>query len=302
MVPLCRIPAFCVLAALSVATLTASSSDAAVTLRLKHKQGETNRIQIEQEMNSNARVQGQEIRNSMKQTMVTETHIESVNSEGTAKARQEIKQVRMSMSMPAPVNQEFSFDSEKAENPSAPPGYSDVMGALIGKPFTMNISPTGKLSDIQVPAGVLEQMQKIPGAAMMQSMTSEEGLRQMMTQSAFHLPEKPVDQGDTWSNDVTMDMPFGKLIAKQVYTYQGTNAQGLHEIGITVEMQIEPAEDQPFKMSLKNSDSSGTMLFDNDAGEVKSVEMKQNMDMQMSVADQTFDQSIEQVIRLKSLD
>ena len=279
--------------------LSAALAEAQVTLRIKYVPGETVRTTVTQEMTTNATVQGQVLQTTMSQTMYLEVVVDEVASDGTASVRQKITRITTKMQMPPPLNKTYTYDSDAEKNENAPPGYDVVMGAMIGGEFKMKIAPTGKMSDVTVPPDLVDKLKAIPGAAMMGNLASEEGLRQLTAQSAFSLPEGPVKKGDQWqSPPISMDMPFGKMNVQQFFTYEGPNSEGLEQIGVRYDMTLEAKPNQPISIKLKDADSHGVMLFDNQVGKLKSSEVTQTMTMEMAVGGQSIDQQVQQVIKM----
>lgn len=265
-------------------------------LRLKFTPGEVVRTKITTEMNSEATVQGKPFATTMNQTMHMEMHVDSIAPDGTATVRQEITRIQMSMTMPVPINQTFSYDSAAERNESAPQGYSEIFDAIVGAEYHMKVSSNGTMSDVVVPMSLLESLQKVPGAAAMDSMLSEEGMRKMVTQSSFGLPDAPVQKGDTWKRAFSMDLPFATMKADQIYTYDGRNAQGLEVIGLKFDMALETKPGQALQITMKDAKSSGVMLYDPKLGRIVHAEHMQDMTMPTTVNGQ---QSFEQKLRQK---
>ena len=277
-------------------TIADSPAFAQVKLRFKYNTGDAFGMTVSQDMTSKAQVQGRDVETKMHQTMQMLANVEEENSDGTSKIKQTIDRVQTKMTLPA-AGQAFEYDSAEDENRKAPPGFAAIMDKLVGGTFIMDIAPTGQVTEIELPQDFLNSL---PAGG--QGFLSKDGLKQMMTQGAVAFPETPVKEGDTWSNDVEMKMPFGEMSIKQKNTYQGTNDDDLHVIGITLEMSLTPGEGQPFKMTLKDSSAKGTMLFDNRKGRLVKSEINQTMTMEMEVQGNTINQEIEQKIVVRTTD
>jgi hypothetical protein len=285
---------------LGLLIMACQPAGAAVELKMKFASGDVIESKITQDMTSTATVMGNEVKTRMQQTMFMQTSVESVAPDGAATVTQKVTRVDATMQLPN--GQTYKYDSQAESNENPPPGYPDVMDALVGAEFQMKIAPTGKISDIKVPQTLVEKFKNLPGAQALGAMASEEGLKQMMSQSSFVLPEKPVEKGATWDSSTDLEMPFGTIHAQQTYTYQGTASGGNEEIGVELKMTMEPKEGSPFKMSLKETDSDGKILFDNEAGRLVKSEITQKMVMEMGVQGQTFDQSVTQKITMETLE
>ncbi len=102
-------------------------------------------------------------------------------------------------------------------------------------------------------------------------MFSEDGLKQMITQSVMPMPEGPVTVGKTWESSAEMDTPpFGKQISTTYYKYAGSedvDGKKLEKIDITMDVKLEPAADAQAKIKLKENSAGGEILWDGEAGQ-----------------------------------
>ena len=109
-----------------------------------------------------------------------------------------------------------------------------------------------------------------------------------------------MNEGDSWSDEITMKMPFGEMQVDRTSTYQGTNDDGLHVIDISLEMTVKPGDNPQMKLSIKDSTASGKLLFDNEAGRIVNLDLKQTITMEISAAGQQINQEISATTKLEA--
>ncbi len=272
----------------------AQPAAAQVWLQFQYKPGNSFGMTVSQDMTSTSHVQGRDIKTSMKQTIQIETEVEKQSSSQAAWVKQTIQRVQTKMTLPG-VAKTFEYDSAAEDNTNAPSQFATIMDKIVGGTFQLEIAPSGKVLNIKIPDDFLKSL---PGQGA--GFLSQDGLKQMVSQGSVVFPETPIKKGDQWDNKLEMKMPFGKMKIHQKNTYQGTNDDGLHVIGIDLDMSLVPDENQPFKMTIKESTSEGTMLFDNRIGRLIKSKIIQKMTIEMEIQGQTIEQEINQVILVET--
>jgi hypothetical protein len=159
----------------------------------------------------------------------------------------------------------------------------------------------GELKDVKVPPKVLDMITK-PGAGPSGGMFTEEGLKNMISQSSLMLPEGAIEVGKTWSNPTKVPIPqIGTLVMDKTYTYKGTEAgsPGVSRITLATDVKIEGAADSNVAVKVTSHDGSGEFLFDTDAGRMSSSKVNDKMAMQIAVMGQNIDQETESATTLE---
>src|SRR5262249_40096645 len=130
---------------------------------------------------------------------------------------------RVTMEMKGLPTGDIEIDSTKDEQLDNP--FAKVMGGLIramGKAeFSATMTPRGEISDIKIPDDLLKEFQKVRGSSQFGDFFSEKGLKNLMGHSGLVLPQQPVKKGDTWSQKVSVKMPFGRIDTEMKYEYAG---------------------------------------------------------------------------------
>jgi hypothetical protein len=291
------------LLALAICALTVAGADAQTTLRLKYKKGDVNAYEMTQSMKMAQNVQGMDIDTTIKQTMELETKVEDVLDNGNAKVVTKFKRVRMELEAPAPVGK-VVLDSKDDQLPDNP--VAKIMGGMIKTlakvEFAATMTPRGETVDFKLPAELIQEFRNMPGGAQLGDMFSEEGLKNMMSQSGIILPEAPVQKGATWTQKVNTKLPFGKMAAEMKYTYQGTETVGgktLQKITFIPDAKIDADPAAPVSVKVESQKGSGTILFDNDAGRLQETTLQQVMEMTVGVMNLNIAQKLDQTVSMK---
>ena len=297
----------CGILVLAAAAITAASSTARAEklLRWKFTPGQTFHYVMSQEQSQKIKAGTMPITMTMTMNMDMRQKVEAVDPQGVASITQTIDRIQMKMTSPQGIGMDYDSASGKP-----PEGLAKLVGpvfdSMVKKPFTMKMDPQGKVSDMKLPQGFLESINKVAGAQM-GNMFSEEGLKQMTgSQGMAVLPEKAIAVGHTWSQQTGMDMAMlGKIAVKYTYKYEGIekrDGKELEKIAHTLEMDISPQKDkpQPFEVKMTDQKMQGTTYFDNEAGRLVENKTGGTMKMTLSVAGQQIEQEIDmsQTLRL----
>ena len=110
---------------------------------------------------------------------------------------------------------------------------------------------------------------------------TEEGVKLEFRQTYIQFPEKPVKPGDKWEVPFEMKLPkVGTFKGKYIYEYEGNDKVGRRKtarISVTTELSIEIDIDMSGSKvtgKLSVSESSGTIHFDPEKGQIVSNKYK----------------------------
>ena len=280
----------------------AASAEAQTTLRWKFKEGEKLHYSMDQKMQMKMNIQGMEIEiNNTQATDMTWAVLE-VSEDGKHKMTQTIDRIRFKMDNPMfPVE----YDSKEGKEIEGPLGQilGPLFTAMVGAEIELSMNGQGEVSDLKLPEKLAKVMQSNPALAQMGSMFTEEGLKNMMSQSGAALPKESVSKGDTWDKKIEMKMPLiGTMKTSMAFTYLGPDTREgkkFEKIGLKAELAIEPTPGGMIQLAIKSQDMKGTIYFDNTAGRMSISLIKQNTVMEVTAGGQTFEQTIEQTITVK---
>jgi hypothetical protein len=250
------------------------------TLRWKFAPGDTIRYEMQQKTTTGikpATGKGQELKQAMTQTMQLTWKVKTVSADGSARIAQTIDRVQ---SKAETIFGMFEYDTKAGKAPEGPVAASVVpvalYQALIGAEFTFTMSPHGDLSDVKVPESVLKAVRAAgPAGGAGGEAFSEEGLKQMITQSSFALPKDDLAPGQTWTRQTKLPSPpIGTTVMDKTYRFDGPDLKAganVDKITLTFKVSIEPAleeKDKPNPVEVVSQDNSGDFFFDQAAGRI----------------------------------
>jgi hypothetical protein len=275
-------------------------AQAQVTLRYKFKEGEQLHYDMQQKMDMQMKVGGNEIAMKIHQQMELTWTVTKVEPDGKALLTQRIERIKMNMDTPGG---KVEYDSKDNKEPKGPIGeaVAPIFNALAGAEFTSTMDARGETSNVKIPEKLLEVIKsKLGGLPGMADMFSPESLKRMVNQGGLVLPKEPVTKGQTWTQKMDVKMPFGTMKVTNTMTYEGPAGSGdLQKVGIAPSVVMEADPTAPIKMSMKGSNGKGTALFDNAAGRLAEVNIAQDMQMAISAGDQDIAQNIRTNTTLK---
>ena len=240
-----------------------------------------------------------DVETGVEQVMDMTWKVEAVSEHGGATIAQTIDRVQMDMQ--APGQQEMHFDTDSEESPK---GFAVMVApmfkAMMAEPFGLTMTPRGEITQAKIPEALTEALKAMPGAAAMGEMFSEEGFKGMMQKSSLVLPA-PEDlvEGYAWGNDFEMkNAQFGKISVKTTYTYRGVKeVEGKPYEAFDFDMEMNFGEGAGgIAIEITQQESKGQILFSREAGALHSTTLKQDMDMVISVGEQTIGQKILQTM------
>lgn len=148
--------------------------------------------------------------------------------------------------------QEYRYDSEKDKASPKDPGVR-MLSRLVGQSFTVKMSPSGRVVEVLGFDKILEAIVKDApdedaGRRALQQVFSNESTKSLMQQIYLPLPGKKVSPGDSWSNELALQMP-GVMGEAKLATQSRLAAVDRGEARIDQEMKLELKEGSPLKLS-----------------------------------------------------
>jgi hypothetical protein len=290
--------------ALSATLLANAGQAAAQELRYKFNAGEKLQFNMTQNMTMSLTGEGLPAqKTSLEQITEMSWNVEEVK-DGTAQIGQSIDRIKMSLA--APNNVSFDYDSASEEEPTGNIAnmMAPVLDAMVGATFDVTMNPRGEILEIQVPETLTQAMQKLPNAAAMGDMFSKEGFEKLVQQGSLTFPEGELESGHEWENSIEMQNPAlgGKQTVTTKYRYLGqeeVDGQMLDAFAITVNMDFgQGAGPAGAKMSIKDQESSGKIYFDREAGHMKSSSVDMTMNMEITAFGRTLNSQLKQNVKV----
>ena len=287
---------------LTMVAVCASSQtvQAGKTLRYQFKQGEQFVYSMDQVMDMKMSIVGQDVEMKMNQKIEMLQKVQAVDSAGVASISQKITRIRMEMT--GPPGTAMKYDSAEKKKPEGPIAQiAPLFKTLTRAEFKVKMAPSGKLVEVEVPTEFFDKLKETPGGNLLQGMFNKDSFKQMLMQAATTFPTTPVDEGDTWTNSFALDNPLGKQNVETKYSYQGeetVDGKALDKIGVVIKMNFGKIKNPVLAgatVEVKKQDSKGTMYFDNTRGQMVKTHIDQNMEMEITVGDNT----ISQLLKMK---
>lgn len=278
--------------ALLAASVFASAARADTDLQWKFKPGTKTRFEMKMDAVRETKSRDMVFQLKINQIMDMTWEVVDVDSDGNATLHQTVDRVRMEVTLPQAGQPPVKFDTAQADKTPGAEIPAKIFGAMVGKPFTVKVTPAGKVLDMTPPEGLAQAFKNMPAGG---GMTSEEGLQQMIKQSVMPMPEGPAAVGKTWESSAEMDTPpFGKQISTTYYKYAGTedvDGKKLEKIDITMDVKLEPAADAQAKIKLKDNTAGGEILWDAEAGQPAVSQVKTKTSFEITINSMTVEET-----------
>ena len=267
-------------------------------LAWKFTPGESLKYVVQQDMNMTMAVASKTQTIAMNQTMDMRWKIADVDSgNGDANMSQTIERVQLkTQGGPFGV---VAYDSDGDKAPETPLGKSmaEVFRKIIGEEFGVHMKTTGKIDEVTVPQSLTDALKKTGSTG---NALDEATLKQMMTQSAITLPEKPILPGHSWDSVQQVELPFGTMSVKSQLTYQGIDSSSGHaKIAMIPVISVAPKPGASVTLTLTKSEGTGLVLFDVAKGRVSKSDLDLTMQIQVKSFGQVIDQTIKQTTSMK---
>jgi len=267
-----------------------SEANAQTRLQYRYESGETLNYELKQTLTTTANISGQAMENVMSQQLELSTHVQTVAADGSADVTKRINRIRMRATQPG-REEPLTYDSQTETDVPGPfRMIADSMAKLVHQDIQMTLSPQGEASDVQLPDSMNNLINGAGGG--IAGVNSPEGVKKMISQGSLIFPARPLAVNDSWTRELSTDLPFGAMKSNVVLTYAGRTPEGLHRIDARSKISLEPKDGTPFQVTLKSADGQGVYLFDESRGCVYASALKQEMDLEMSALGQTIEQNV----------
>lgn len=309
---------FAVLAILLVVSLVAACGPdtGKADLRLRLKKGETYNLRMTADQKISQTIQGQKQDIAQTIGMGYTFSVVDVEADGTASVKVTYQSVVYKQDSPLG---KFEYDSTKPGTtvPDAAKGFS----ALVGQGFSMKISPTGTVKDVQGVDAMLTQMiakldlpagpTKDALAKSLRDQFGDQALKDSMASTMNIYPDKAVGVGESWSRKIVISTGF-PLTTDNTWTLK-ERKNGVATIEASSKISSNPDAPpiviDPMKLRYDLSgEQKGTLELQESTGWTIRATMTQKLSGQVKVeampqlpGGMTWAISIESVITVESL-
>jgi hypothetical protein len=283
------------LATVVVLSAVASDRAAETTLRWKFAAGQKRGLVLIERQAMKADLPGQKLERTFTRTSDLSWEVKGVDKDGNADLVGTIDRVRLQLTGPGSKVETDTANGEDAA------GEAGMMGklfrAMTGSPFTMKVTPRGKIRDFTVLPKLVEAVKATgPAGAMI---ANEESLKNLFAESMVEFPEAAMAQGKTWKGSQKYPMPpFGTIVADMTYTLESPTGE-IENIGIDAKLVLEPGGDLPGEVKLASPEMKGHYRFDNAAGILKASEVIQKYSLKATFDGHPVTQYNESTVRME---
>ena len=285
--------------ALVAVVLIAPGARAAETLRWSPKPGETLKYAFTQVFDiKKSQPGGQDYAGKTEVAVDLTWKVAAVAPDGTVEIAQTVDHVSTRSTGPGAV---LAYDSNDRKAAEASP-LRDVARsyeAVLGKPYTIKLSPLGEVVDVTLPEGVAEALAGSPFAAMADAGTffSATGVKNLLAQVLPTLPKGPVERGSAWESDLALAGGPFVLAFKTRYTLARLSPLATIDAQVATTMTPSPGA----KITIKINKQSGTarFTFDAAAGRLDSATITQSADVTINDGNAEFSQSTEATLTFR---
>ncbi len=276
----------------------ADPADAAKQLRWKVKAGEKYQLEMTQTTRQVVTLGEQTVEIPQQIVMYGTWVVDSVDADGTFRITQTIDRVTMTMS--APFTGEVKYDSASNEEPKGlAKTIGDVIQPMLGAKFTQTMDQRGKIHEIKVPN---EAFQGLNANPVLKQFFTGDSFKEMFRKASPELPADAIDEGFSWKNSTENKTPLGTMKMDATYTYVGEeqrDARALDKFNVDIKLDFgNGAGPGGAKVRIGEQENSGTFYFDNEAGRIVETTMKQKVKIEVTVADQTVDQHLDNTVKM----
>lgn len=177
-----------------------------------------------------------------------------------------------------------------------PPANPMLTGfsALDGMEITYDMDSKGKSSNIRGTEAIIEaSLENVPEGMrpmmrdMMEQQFGEEQMAAMMNMGGVMYPDGPVEIGDTWSNTLELGGMMPMAVTTDMTLTDADDATATVEMTGSMKttddamMNVGPGMEADMSMQ---GEQSGTVVFGRDKGWVRGMEMSQNIEGQLEMA------------------
>jgi len=263
-------------------------------LRWKFKKDDVLKYVMVQKTTQAVKIMGQELKTDLVITVDQHWSVKSVSNEGVAELAQKVDRVQTRVEG---LGSAYEYDSKSEKAPEGPMAsiLTPLLKALVNAEFEFKMNPRGELSEIKVPQKLLDSLKTTGPAG--GGMFSEEGLKNLITQSSLTLPEKAAMVGDNWADESRVALPMvGTMVTDKRYTYQGAAPEKDQvKIDLATTVKLERAADGNADVKLTSQKGKGEFLFDKETGRVVKSSLDDEMQMTLSIQGQNLEQSTKTV-------
>jgi hypothetical protein len=264
-----------VLAVVLAGLVLAPGAAAQATLRYKFKEGEKLVCAVDIDQKSHIKLlEGFHLIDmTMKFAIELSWQTLKVDDKGNAKAKVTVSHVRLKVAGGGFGTIDIDSKEKYQEEHHDIKRIARIVKGIAGIEMTLTVSPTGDVTEANVSGG---QVRMIEFGGLGGDIFNADAMKSTVVGSIIiPLPKECVTREMSWSQKNAAKTGMGKIISDTKFTYMGQVEKGgktLIKLAVNrPEMKIEPGENADPEVKIKQGNSEGCALFDNELGRVVQV-------------------------------
>jgi hypothetical protein len=260
-------------------------------LKWKFEKGKAIYQELTTDTTQDMKVMGMEVKQKQKQTFFFSWTPDKQDDKNWI-IKQKIEGVIMEIEI---GGNKISYDSRAPGAGNNP--LADFFKELVGSEFTLTVSPEMKVLKVEGRQAFIDKLGKANQQMkpLLESILTDESLKQMADPSFASVPPNPVGKDDTWKSSSKLSLgPIGSYDTTYEYKYAGKDDKNKELDKITVTTTVKYAAPTgetvgaglPFKIksaNLEAKNASGWLLFDAKNGRLDSSETNLSLDGKLDI-------------------
>jgi hypothetical protein len=266
------------LTALALAVIAASRASAQTELRWKLQPGEQFAVSVAQQTTSDVAYSGKNVTTQIDLAMELGWTVTAADEKAIT-IKQSLR--RLTFKMESPKVGKVTYDSADKSRPSGQAReVAAAVAPLMSAEILLEMSQRGEVLSVKPANEAAEKLLANGSDSADGSLVSKQAIQQLLRQSLVTLPERAVNDGDTWTTTVSIDSALGKGQQKTTFTYAGAAEEEgakVAKIDVASKLDLAAPAASSNKPLVKDHQQTGTVLFSTEQGRVVSGKQSQTL-------------------------
>jgi hypothetical protein len=204
------------------------------------------------------------------QTLSVVWQVIDVFGDGTATIEQSVERIRLKLDDPLG---QVDYDSDRDDEPASLAALmAPVFESILQESVRWSISPRGEVSDVAIPAALLEAVAESPLAKSLDQFASDVGVRGFLIPRLPGFPEGEIEANHQWTETATSaNQPSGAQTVETTYRFTGDEGSGSRTLAtFAIGPAVTMAEQDGEAVALTSQDASGELRFNRTEGRLES--------------------------------
>ena len=240
----------------------------------------------------------QEIGNEM--TLLMNWTVSSAE-DSTYKINQSITRIRLTVTAPSKGGVQITSIDTGSDEKTTEFGMRllEQIKPLIETSFLVTMTDRGEIKEVEIPKESMEAIRSAPASMQLRQVISEQGLKELIGQSAIVFPQNRVKPGDQWESRNSVKNEFATITKKNQLKYDGSKEiDGSTFESVTLTTGITTSDISEGN-SIESFVGSGTILFSNENDTLLDSKIKNEMTTIRKYRDQKIKSTVNTDVSMK---